>query len=261
MKYKRLTALVIIAAVISCVFTSVLMAYADDIHWSYDSVNKTLVISGSGDMTDYQNRDTAPWSAHLQEVENVIIEEGVTSVGDYAFCGAAELESVVIASSVTKLGSFSFASCPLLMSLELSESVITISDASFAFDGTQEKTGFTLVTAPGTYALYYAYKNNISFICEDVRAGVLHVSLQKGMTAYFPYTPKISATYRFYSVSKHDTLGYIYDSDKNQIAYNDDHSGVYDSSQGSTDFGLNKALTAGNRYYLAVNIFNPSLTG
>ena len=43
------------------------------------------------------------------------------------------------------------------------------------------------------------------------------------------------------------------------MAYNDDHASAYDSNMGSTDFGITKTLTKGERYFLAVKVFNPSL--
>lgn len=253
-------AVLLTAVFMLTVFTSFYLVYADDISWQYDNAAKTLYITGSGNMEDY-SAGNVPWNACLNQMEKVVVEDGVQRVGKYAFAGASKLSDVVLADSVTVIGEYAFASCPLLNGLTLGSEVIEIenNDCSFAYNGATLKERFVLSVQSGSYALFFAYKNNVSFVCEDVRTGILHVSLQKGMTAYFPYTANYSGSYRFYSVSKHDTLGYIYDADGRQLAYNDDHSTEYDASMGSTDFGITQTLTKGERYFLGVRIFNPSL--
>lgn len=44
-----------------------------------------LVISGSGDMADYSERQRAPWNEYRNRIQLVQIQPGVTSIGDYAF--------------------------------------------------------------------------------------------------------------------------------------------------------------------------------
>jgi len=66
----------------------------DNLTWAYNSGTKTLTISGTGEMTNFQNDSsggvTAPWRGSGsdfsgQQGTTVIIEEGVTSIGTYAF--------------------------------------------------------------------------------------------------------------------------------------------------------------------------------
>ena len=52
----------------------------ENLTWSV--VDGVLTISGTGDMYDYSGDNPAPWSNVLREI---IIEPGVTSIGDYAF--------------------------------------------------------------------------------------------------------------------------------------------------------------------------------
>lgn len=260
MNRKKWMTLALSVLFLFAAFTSVYFAYADDVSWRYDASSKTLYISGSGNMDDYEAGHT-PWNVHLLQTEKVVVEDGVTSIGNNAFAGAAILSEVSLADSVTEIGEYAFASCSSLLSLTLNSHITSIrnNDISFAYDGTSPKNSFVIVTSPGSYALSFAVKNHISYLCEDIRTGTLHVSLQKGMTAYFPYKAKYSGQYRFYSVSKHDTIGYLYDADGSQLAYNDDHSQNYDATMGSTDFGLTLTLTKGERYCLGVKIFNPTL--
>ena len=76
---------------------------------------------------------------------NVIIPEGVTSIGSDAFFGCTGLISVTIPDSVTQIGDAAFRDCTGLTSVTIPNSVTSISD--FAFDGC---TGLTSVTIPSS---------------------------------------------------------------------------------------------------------------
>ena len=56
----------------------------NDVSWVLDD-NGTLTISGTGQMRGYSNSSTAPWFSERLNVKNVVIENGVTHVGSYAF--------------------------------------------------------------------------------------------------------------------------------------------------------------------------------
>ena len=74
----------------------------DSVVWFLDDED-TLTILGKGDMYDYSNK-TIPW----QNVQKVIIEEGVTGVGERAFYGCGDLTDITISDSVTKIGRNAF---------------------------------------------------------------------------------------------------------------------------------------------------------
>lgn len=66
----------------------------DNLTWTLDSVG-TLTISGSGDMQNYESYGNssnlwAPWQPYRDEIQCVVIEDGVTSIGSYAFDTCAE---------------------------------------------------------------------------------------------------------------------------------------------------------------------------
>lgn len=113
--------------------------------WSYNAATKTLSISGSGDMTDYHcdpvmgEYNRPPWDTYREEIEHVIINDGITSIGQQAF-GSTWVEgnylnlcSVSIAPTVTKIGAEAFAWAQKLESIEL-PNVTSIGYA--AFNGT-----------------------------------------------------------------------------------------------------------------------------
>ncbi len=113
--------------------------------WSYNAATKTLSISGSGDMTDYHydpvmgEYNRPPWDTYREEIEHVIINEGITSIGQQAFGSTwvngnyPNLCSVSIAPTVTKIGAEAFAWAQKLESIEL-PNVTSIGYA--AFNGT-----------------------------------------------------------------------------------------------------------------------------
>ena len=71
-----------------------------------------LTISGSGDMWDWQWRNLAPWRADKEDiVKIVVIESGVTRIGNYAFYGCKSLTIVMIGASVTSIGYYAFDTC------------------------------------------------------------------------------------------------------------------------------------------------------
>lgn len=62
---------------------------------------------------------------------DIVIPDGTTSIGNYAFSGCTNLESVIISNSVTSIGNYAFADCTNLKSITISNSVISISDTAF----------------------------------------------------------------------------------------------------------------------------------
>ncbi len=101
--------------------------YGDNITWTL-SKDGTLVLSGSGDMSlDYNNKSSI-WSGYY--IKNVIIEEGITSIGCYSFAGTS-LASISIPSTVTRIDNNAFFICESLSSVTIPGSVETI--AEFAF--------------------------------------------------------------------------------------------------------------------------------
>lgn len=73
--------------------------------------NNVLTISGNGTMTNYTAASNVPWQASVSTIYAVIIEEGVTNIGDFAFCGCTKLTSVTIPSSVQTIGKNAFQNC------------------------------------------------------------------------------------------------------------------------------------------------------
>ena len=86
--------------------------HESDVVWRYD--NGILTISGTGQMMYYGSalggdnkyHSTAPWSYLDSEIQKVIVEDGVTYIGSYAFAYCTALTSVSLPASVTALGDY-----------------------------------------------------------------------------------------------------------------------------------------------------------
>lgn len=67
----------------------------ENLTWAYDVDTQTLTISGTGDMVNYLSEIGAPWLPYKDRILRVIINEGVTGIGNYAFYNCSNLTSVI----------------------------------------------------------------------------------------------------------------------------------------------------------------------
>ena len=106
-----------------------------NVTWKLDSAG-LLTISGEGEMEDYSAIGyaydnwitTAPWQ---NRASKLIIQEGVTSIGGYAFYNCGALKSVTIPDSVTSIGGYAFNGCTGLTSVTIPNSVTNIGKYAF----------------------------------------------------------------------------------------------------------------------------------
>ncbi|MCD8054099.1 MAG: leucine-rich repeat protein [Lachnospiraceae bacterium] len=105
----------------------------DDLTWTIDS-DYVLTISGTGEMTD-ATYSTTLWSvddtSYRDQITKIVVEDGVTDIGDYAFYSCTSVTEVTLADSVTSIGSNAFCYCKLLTEITLPESVTTIGNSAF----------------------------------------------------------------------------------------------------------------------------------
>ena len=116
----------------------------DNLTWTLDG-DGTLTISGTGKMEDYylsNNDTTAPWGENCSLIKSVVISDGVTRIGYYAFSGCSSLTSVTIPHGVTSIGDYAFYNCSSLTSVMIPDSVTSI--RSCAFEGCSSLESMTI---------------------------------------------------------------------------------------------------------------------
>ena len=108
-----------------------------NVTWTLDSAG-LLTISGTGEMADYESKTdsasgeeitTAPWG---NQAKTVVIEDGVTGIGNAAFYGCSGLTSVTMGSNVTSIGESAFCGCTGLIGIVLPGSVTSIGEYAFS---------------------------------------------------------------------------------------------------------------------------------
>ena len=157
MKIRKalLSCVLVLATVLVCVFALPTEAQAattgttGDCSWSLSGT--TLTISGQGRMKNYSDDDDLPWG---HDIQKVIIQEGVTNIGKYAFSWCRELRQVTIPQSVTSLSASCFEGCSSLTSIDLSNFSTIPTDAFYGCEALKDIRFGNNITSIGTRAFY-----------------------------------------------------------------------------------------------------------
>lgn len=183
MKNRILSTLFVLVFIMCLLPGGVVFAYTDsgfcgdDVTWHLDN-NGTLTISGTGPMDSYlpQENYPAPWDSYTKDIKQVVIEQGVTRIGEnvfaycrnltgitipdgiksienYAFYGCESLKSITLPDSVTKIGEYAFYDCSDLTNINIPDGVTSIE--SNTFNGCSSLTSITIpkkVVFIGEYA-------------------------------------------------------------------------------------------------------------
>ena len=112
--------------------------------WKYNTSTKTLTISGTGEMEDYTDPEDEeagennpptkwrPWEKYTEtKIEKVVIGDGITRIGDYAFVYTNKLKEVKIGKSVEAIGAYAFLDCKSLKKITLGDKVEKIEIGAF----------------------------------------------------------------------------------------------------------------------------------
>ena len=135
--------------------------------WKYDTGTKTLTISGKGEI-----KGKAPWNAFKETTTNLVIEEGVTSIGGSVFHDFTALISVTFPKSLTKILALAFDGCNKLPSVKFPDSMEEIGYLAF-----NECESLTSVELPKNLSLLAgsAFRNCVSLTSVTIPAGVKRI--------------------------------------------------------------------------------------
>ncbi|WP_167955161.1 leucine-rich repeat domain-containing protein [Anaerosporobacter faecicola] len=104
--------------------------------WTYNKKTKTLTFMGTKDLEENRmdgHSSETDWFCWGEEVEHVVIKEGITGLRGGNFDSFTELKTVVLPDTVTYIGDMTFFSCINLKKITMSKSIEIIGD--FTFDG------------------------------------------------------------------------------------------------------------------------------
>ena len=136
----------------------------DNLTWSIDAASVVLTISGTGEMTAFEDVDEVPWYNYRESIASVNIGSGVTSITKRAFYECTGLTSVTIPASVTRVDFYAFRYCASLTSATVMNPDCVIGDSDYdVFKNCAA--GFTLRGYSGSTAEVYAanIKNPCAF--------------------------------------------------------------------------------------------------
>lgn len=146
--------------------------YGENITWSYNEETAVLTLSGTGAMYDYfdengiEKLDVRPWNG--LNVETVVIENGITSVGSGVFYDCPSLKNVVLAESVESIGAYAFSGCDAL------EEITVLREERVAF-GEQFADGAVICCYEDSYTHSYAEAMEWEYRLLDAQDGGLEI--------------------------------------------------------------------------------------
>ena len=127
----------------------------DNVYWSLDTNTGVLNISGTGEMYDFVY-GKSPWYNYISDIKTVVINDGVTTVGDCAFFDCYNLTGVIFANGVTKIGGSAFQYCRSLKEITIPNSVTNIGCMAFYYcDSLTSAVISNSVTAIDLYTFRY----------------------------------------------------------------------------------------------------------
>lgn len=102
----------------------------DNLGWTLDRESGLLVISGQGDMAEGFN-EGHNFGQYWDVIKTVVIEDGVTSISDYAFASCANITTVLLPGGIKTIGNYAFRWCKSLVSINMPLALKSIGEGAF----------------------------------------------------------------------------------------------------------------------------------
>ena len=151
----------------------------DNVNYTLDK-NGVLTISGNGSMWNFYWESTTdtfctPWEDERGTIVHIEIQDGVTSIGRYAFFECTELRGVNIPNSVTYIGRYAFSYCVKLKTVHIPDSVTYIGWYAFS------RTDLTSVTIPDSVTII---GKGAFYACEKLKSVSFSVHAEVSENAF-----------------------------------------------------------------------------
>lgn len=90
-----------------------------------------LTVSGSGVIEDYSEMNRAPWYKYRQTISRIVVSDGITHIGSYAFADMTLITSAQLPDSAKEIGSQAFYNCNSLEIIDIGKGVSEIGSSAF----------------------------------------------------------------------------------------------------------------------------------
>ena len=137
----------------------------DNATWSI-SAEGVLTISGTGAIGDYTEND-APWQSLRADITAIVIEKGITRIGNYAFHDCWVATSAVLPEGLVEIGENAFRSCGALEEIDLPPELTTIGIGAFYYTS-----ALTSITIPGSVETFLDAFNDSGLETVTIENGV-----------------------------------------------------------------------------------------
>lgn len=161
---KTINAILSLIMVISVICMCCTFAYAEDSveNWSYDTSTNTLTISGIGETAGFVNGD----KTHFYDVENLILEEGITSIGRDAFNKCSNLKNVQFPDSLKIIRTNAFRDTAI-KEITIPKNVTEIHSDAFSTES---------LKTVNIYAEYVEFSSNVFYYSDIQRVNINNLS-------------------------------------------------------------------------------------
>ena len=158
-----------------------------------------LTISGTGKMISWVSSSKVPWNNYKSQITSVVIGDGVTSIGSYAFTGCGNLASVSIPESVTEIQMSAFTLCTSLTEVTLPASLTTLGRDAFlkcnslakvtflsattqivGSDTTLGNSGSVVIYAPAGNSTARSYGKKYGYTVREIQVPTYSVTMAAG---------------------------------------------------------------------------------
>ena len=134
---KRIISLIVVLLLLLAVpvhadAATVASGTSGNIKWSLDDTG-CLTLTGSGAMQTYSSSSSVPWYSYTDRIYKVVIGDGITTVGNYAFRNCNVVTSVTLPEGITSIGRDAFYSCERLVDITLPSTLKTIGYEAFGY--------------------------------------------------------------------------------------------------------------------------------
>ncbi|MBP3593656.1 MAG: leucine-rich repeat protein [Lachnospiraceae bacterium] len=177
--------------------------------WTY--ANGTLTISGTGAIADQRdNYDNRPWEEYVDQITTIVVNDGITSIGEAAFWRFQKLTTAKLPDSLTTISQQAFYGCTALKTVNFPANLKTIEGWAFlgcALESVTLPEGLTTIG-------YRAFSECKNLTSVTVPASV--TTIDEGAFGYSPAKITVAEDNPNYSSDEH---GVLFDKDKTTLIY------------------------------------------